>query len=128
MSEREENYNIRQIIFWAIGLSILVVALIAFTFFMMYPSDGVIQKTPGGFRIYDWPITGNDCLTDLSTYVEIKNRDLDQGWIHYADPPGNSTDIMNHLDTYCSADGYDIQKEKMEDLRNQFDFLDMLEI
>ncbi len=89
----EEKTPVRSIILWSIGLSILIISLTAVTFILMFPGNQ-------DFTIDEFSLTGNDCLTDMATYIEIKNRDDDRGWIHY----GNSTDIMNHLNIYCNPE------------------------
>ena len=107
-----EPINKRSIILWSIGLSILIVALTAVTFILIFPGNP-------GFTLDEFPKQGNHCLTDLESYVEIQNPKADRGWIHY----GNATDIMNHLDTYCNSEfDIDVSKDK------SYDFGKFLEI
>jgi hypothetical protein len=111
----DESSTKRQIILWSIGLSILIIALTTITFILMFPAElEVTAKSEEDFNKdipglnTPFPTTGNHCSSDYRTYAEIQNPDANNGtgagWIHYADPIGNQTDIEAFLMKYCGMD------------------------
>lgn len=116
----EEKPQIRSIIFWSIGLSILVVALTAITFLMLFPTElpyATIKSESDFDRIIpglnaEFPTTGNHCTSDYKSYAEIQNPEADAGWIHY----GNETDISEFMQKYCGMSPEDIEFMKTLDL------------
>jgi hypothetical protein len=99
-------------ILWSIGLSILIIAGIIVTFYLMFytevqvdirSADEFNREIPG--LNLDFPTTGNHCNSDYFTYAEIQNPNVDAGWIHY----GNQTDIENFMMKYCGMTKGDIE-------------------
>lgn len=100
-----------------ISVSIVLVAVIAiYVIFFYHPfplgitmndKNEIIRGVPG--LNVPFPTTGNDCLSDFETYIEIKNRNSTAGWIHY----GNSTEIQEYMEKYCSVspDDYQLLKD-----------------
>jgi|APSaa5957512535_1039671.scaffolds.fasta_scaffold00325_26 hypothetical protein len=101
-------------IFYMIGLAILIVAVLAVTFYFMFPAENVVLEnttmtdksgingTFAGLNV-PFPTIDNGCLTDFDSYLEIYHPETGSGWITY----GNYTELMDLMETYCGTSNDD---------------------